>query len=155
MSVIYTVTFNPAIDYVVYLDGSLKLGDINRNRSEAFQFGGKGINVSNVLKTLGHDTVALGFVAGFTGDGLENGLRDMGLATDFIHVKEGMTRINVKVKAAEETEINGIGPIITDEDMQALIRQLDQILREGDIVLVKASHSMEFEKISEAIKNQG
>ena len=134
MSVIYTVTFNPAIDYVVYLDGSLKLGDINRNRSEAFQFGGKGINVSNVLKTLGHDTVALGFVAGFTGDGLENGLRDMGLATDFIYVKEGMTRINVKVKAAEETEINGIGPIITDEDMQALIRQLDQIGPEDTLV---------------------
>ena len=128
------MTYNPAIDYVVYLDGSLKLGDINRNRSEAFQFGGKGINVSNVLKTLGHDNVALGFLAGFTGDGLENGLRDMGLATDFIHVKEGMTRINVKVKAAEETEINGIGPIITDEDMQALTRQLDQIGPEDTLV---------------------
>lgn len=131
---IYTVTFNPAIDYVVYLDGSLKLGDINRNRSEAFQFGGKGINVSNVLKTLGYDTVALGFVAGFIGEGLEKGLHEMGLKTDFIHVKEGMTRINVKVKAAEETEINGIGPVITEADMAQLTERLDRIGPEDTLV---------------------
>ena len=106
---IYTVTFNPAIDYVVHFD-RLVPGEINRNESEEFQFGGKGINVSNVLRTLGFDTVALGFVAGFIGEGFEKGLAEMGLKTDLIHVKEGMTRINVKVKAAEETEINGIGP---------------------------------------------
>ena len=106
---IYTVTFNPAIDYVVHFD-RLVPGEINRNQSEEFQFGGKGINVSNVLRTLGFDTVALGFVAGFIGEGFEKGLAEMGLKTDLIHVKEGMTRINVKVKAAEETEINGIGP---------------------------------------------
>ena len=96
---IYTVTFNPAIDYVVHFD-DLKVGEINRNVSEEFQFGGKGINVSNVLRTLGFDTVALGFVAGFIGEGFEKGLAEMGLKTDLIHVKEGMTRINVKVKAA-------------------------------------------------------
>ena len=131
---IYTVTFNPAIDYVVHLNGSFKLGGINRNAFEDFQFGGKGINVSNVLRTLGIDTVALGFVAGFIGDGLENGLRDMGLKTDFIHVKEGMTRVNVKIKADEETELNGIGPVITDSDMDKLIEKLDKIT--ADDVLV-------------------
>ena len=94
---VYTVTFNPAIDYVVYISGGLKLNDINRNASEEFQFGGKGINVSNMLRTLGLPTVALGFVAGFIGEGLERGLAEMGLDTDFIHVAEGMTRINVKV----------------------------------------------------------
>lgn len=124
---IYTVTFNPAIDYVVQLEQPLSLGAVNRNRVEAFQFGGKGINVSNVLKHLGADTVALGFVAGFTGRGLEQGLQDMGLATRFIHVEAGMTRINVKIKAGQETEINGIGPVITDGDMAKLYAQLDQI----------------------------
>lgn len=132
---IYTVTFNPAIDYVVHLSGSLKLNDINRNESEEYQFGGKGINVSNVLKTLGLDTVALGFVAGFTGDGLEKGLAGMGLKTDFIHIAEGMTRVNVKVKAAGETEINGIGPVITAADMERLYAQLDRIRPEDTLVL--------------------
>ena len=80
---VYTVTFNPAIDYVVYISGGLKLNDINRNASEEFQFGGKGINVSNMLRTLGLPTVALGFVAGFIGEGLERGLAEMGLDTDF------------------------------------------------------------------------
>lgn len=126
---IYTVTFNPAIDYVVHLNGSLKLGDINRNVQEEYQYGGKGINVSNVLRTLGFDNVALGFVAGFTGQGLEDGLKGMGLQTRFIHVEQGMTRVNVKVKAAEETEINGIGPVITEADMEKLYAQLDGIER--------------------------
>lgn len=135
---IYTVTFNPAIDYVVHLDGGLQLGSINRNTSEAFQFGGKGINVSNVLKTLGFETQALGFVAGFTGDGLEQGLRQMGLKTAFIHVAQGMTRINVKVKAAEETEINGIGPVITKADMDKLYAQLEQI-KAGDTLVLSGS----------------
>lgn len=131
---IYTVTFNPAIDYVVHFD-RLQVGEINRNVSEEFQFGGKGINVSNVLRTLGFDTVALGFVAGFIGEGFEKGLAEMGLRTDLIHVKEGMTRINVKVKAAEETEINGIGPIITEADMEELNRKLDAIGPDDVLVL--------------------
>ncbi|MBR4928487.1 MAG: 1-phosphofructokinase [Oscillospiraceae bacterium] len=131
---IYTVTFNPAIDYVVHLD-RLKAGDINRNVSEEFQFGGKGINVSNVLRNLGFDTVALGFVAGFIGEGFEKGLSEMGLKTDLIHVKEGMTRINVKVKAEEETEINGIGPVITEEDMEELYGKLDAIGPDDVLVL--------------------
>ncbi len=131
---IYTVTFNPAIDYVVHFD-RLEAGEINRNVSEEFQFGGKGINVSNVLRTLGFDTVALGFVAGFIGEGFEKGLEEMGLKTDLIHVREGMTRINVKIKAAEETEINGIGPVITEADMEALNQKLDAIGPDDVLVL--------------------
>ncbi len=131
---IYTVTFNPAIDYVVHFP-QLRPGEINRNESEEFQFGGKGINVSNVLRTLGFDTVALGFVAGFIGEGFEKGLSEMGLKNDLIHVKEGMTRINVKVKAAEETEINGIGPVITEADMEQLYEKLDRIGPEDLLVL--------------------
>ncbi len=131
---IYTVTFNPAIDYVVHFD-KLRPGEINRNKAEEFQFGGKGINVSNVLRTLGFDTVALGFIAGFIGDGFEKGLAGMGLKTDLIRVAEGMTRVNVKVKAAEETEINGIGPIITAEDMEELNKKLDAIGPDDMLVL--------------------
>ena len=131
---IYTVTFNPAIDYVVHFE-HLRPGEINRKESEEFQFGGKGINVSNVLRSLGFDTVALGFVAGFIGEGFEKGLTEMGLKTDLIHVKEGMTRINVKVKAGEETEINGIGPTITEADMEKLYEKLDRIGPEDLLVL--------------------
>lgn len=134
---IYTVTFNPAIDYVVQLPGGLTLGAINRNDAEAFQFGGKGINVSNVLNALGHRNTALGFIAGFTGEGLEKGLQSMGVDTRFIRA-EGMTRINVKVKATEETEINGIGPVITDAHMAALSAQLDT-LEEGDVLVLSGS----------------
>ena len=131
---IYTVTFNPAIDYVIRLD-RLQPGEINRNEAEEFQFGGKGINVSNVLRTLGFDTVALGFVAGFIGEGFEKGLSAMGLKNEMIRVKEGMTRVNVKIKAAEETEINGIGPVITETDMETLYRKLDSIGPEDMLVL--------------------
>lgn len=135
---IYTVTLNPAIDYVVHLRGNLRPGELNRNVSEEIQYGGKGINVSNVLRTLGMDTVALGFVAGFTGEGLEKGLQEMGLTTRFLHLSEGMTRINVKVKAGEETEINGMGPAIHKEDMERLYEQLDG-LQPGDILVLSGS----------------
>jgi len=134
---IFTVTFNPAIDYVVQLD-ALQPGAINRNRKEAVYFGGKGINVSGILQELGQPTVALGFVAGFTGDGLEKGLQEAGLRTDFVHVQQGMTRINVKIKADRETEINGIGPVITDQDMAKLYGQLDR-LKKGDILVLSGS----------------
>lgn len=132
---IYTVTLNPAIDYVVRLKGALNPGCVNRSAEEAYQFGGKGINVSNILRTLGVDTVALGFVAGFTGTGLESGLAAAGLKTDFIRVAEGMTRINLKVKADEETEINGVGPIITASDMDKLYVQLERLGAEDMLVL--------------------
>lgn len=133
---IYTVTFNPAIDYTVKLS-AMQPGTINRNLSEEYLFGGKGINVSGVLKNLGVESVALGFVAGFTGEGLEKGLQQQGIRTRFIHT-EGMTRINVKIKAAEETEINGIGPQITEEDMRKLYGQLDS-LQPGDTLVLSGS----------------
>lgn len=135
---IYTVTFNPAIDYVVHLQEALRPGGINRTAAEDYQFGGKGINVSGVLRTLGVDSMALGFVAGFTGRALEQGLQKQGLKTDLIHVEKGMTRINVKIKGTEETEINGMGPDITTRDMQQLCRKLDT-LRAGDTLILSGS----------------
>ena len=108
---IYTVTFNPAIDYVVQLE-HLTQGTVNRTGDEAVYCGGKGINVSTVLTNLGIENVALGFLAGFTGDAVENALQRKGLRTDFIRLQNGMTRINVKIRGACETEINGKGPDI-------------------------------------------
>ena len=116
---IYTVTFNPALDYVVFLD-QLKLGDINRATRESIFYGGKGINVSTILNTLGMETTALGFVAGFTGKAIEEGLAAQGMHTDFIHLPEGNSRINVKVKHGDETEINGQGPRLSSQNLQDL-----------------------------------
>lgn len=135
---IYTVTLNPAIDYVVSLDKELRTGTINRNQAEDFQFGGKGVNVSNVLRALGMKTAALGFVAGFTGAALERGLWEMGLETDFVHAASGMTRINVKIKAGEETEINGIGPMIRSDELEMFFGKLDMIAA-GDVLVLSGS----------------
>ena len=127
---IYTVTFNPAIDYVLHLTAPLAVGEINRTSDEACQFGGKGINVSGVLRELGCESIALGFTAGETGAWLERGLQLSGLKTRFIRLPDGMTRINVKVKGAKETEINGSGPNITPEAMQALWDNLEELGRQ-------------------------
>ena len=135
---IYTVTMNPAIDYVVQLAQELTPGAINRSTGEDYQFGGKGINVSNMLQRLGQETVALGFVAGATGTWLEQGLADMGLSTRFFHLDRGMTRINVKVKAGEETELNGMGPVISEFDLERLYVQLDA-LNEHDVLVLSGS----------------
>ena len=134
---IYTVTFNPALDYIVFLD-DMKLGDINRATRESIFYGGKGINVSTILNTLGLETTALGFVAGFTGKAIEEGLTSLGIHTDFIHLPEGNSRINVKVKHGDETEINGQGPVITDEAIEALFAKLDT-LTEDDILVLAGS----------------
>ena len=134
---IYTVTFNPALDYVVRMD-ELALGQVNRTVSEDVQLGGKGINVSWVLRELGHENVALGFVAGFTGKAIEYGLAAKGVATDFIHLPAGLTRINVKLKAGEETEINGKGPDISAEALEELLHKLDA-LGEGDVLVLAGS----------------
>ena len=134
---IYTVTFNPALDYVVRMD-ALALGQVNRTVSEDVQLGGKGINVSWVLRELGHENVALGFVAGFTGKAIEDGLAAKGVATDFIHLPAGLTRINVKLKAGEETEINGTGPDISAEALEELFHKLDA-LGEGDVLVLAGS----------------
>ena len=135
---IYTVTFNPAIDYVVRLDSELKVGDVNRARGEDCVLGGKGINVSGVLAELGCESVALGFVAGETGAWLERGLAAQGLKTDFVHLEHGMTRINVKIKAEKETELNGAGPDIPEGAMQALETKLDR-LQKDDILILAGS----------------
>lgn len=135
---IYTVTFNPAIDYVVHLPGRLELDAVNRTVQEEYLFGGKGINVSSVLRALDCDNTALGFVAGPTGRWLENGLREQGVRTDFISLAQGVTRINVKIKATEETEINGMGPRIGEADMEQLYAKLDR-LGQGDALVLAGS----------------
>ena len=135
---IYTVTFNPAIDYVVQLDSPLEIGGVNRASAEHCVLGGKGINVSGVLTELGCGNVALGFVAGETGAWLERGLAARGQQTDFIRLDSGMTRINVKIKGAEETELNGAGPQITPEAMEQLYRKLDTLLP-GDVLVLAGS----------------
>ena len=135
---IYTVTFNPAIDYVVRLDKPLEVGAVNRANGEDCVLGGKGINVSGVLAQLDCPSVALGFVAGETGAWLERGLAAQGLKTDFIYLEQGMTRINVKIKAGQETELNGAGPDIPEGAMQQLEAQLDT-LGEDDILILAGS----------------
>ena len=116
---IYTVTFNPAIDYVVKTN-MMKSGEVNRANEEKMYFGGKGINVSLVLRELGIKSRAFGFIAGFTGEAIENGLASQGIGTDFVRLKNGFSRINVKIKSDEETELNGRGPDIPDEAVQEL-----------------------------------
>ena len=129
---IYTVTFNPAIDYVVRLDAPLEVGEVNRAKGEDCVLGGKGINVSGVLAQLGCESVALGFVAGETGAWLERGLAAQGITTDFIHLEQGMTRINVKIKAGQETELNGAGPDIPESAMEQLEAQLQDLIGQID-----------------------
>ena len=134
---IYTVTFNPAIDYIAQAD-SITFGDTNRSYGEEIYFGGKGINVSCVLKELDTDTTALGFVAGFTGEALENHLKNRGIKTDFVKLQKGFTRINVKLKGDDITEINGAGPEITKEDLDALFLKLEKISK-GDTLVLSGS----------------
>lgn len=131
---IYTVTFNPALDYVMRMD-DLKLGSTNRSKEEAIFYGGKGINVSCVLKNLGIDSIALGFVAGFTGREIADGVKAQGVMTDFITLKEGMSRINVKIKAGEETEINAQGPVIDAEELDHMFQKISHI-QDGDILVL-------------------
>lgn len=134
---IYTVTFNPSLDYVVQAE-ELVPGRINRTTHECIYPGGKGNNVSVILSNLGLKSKALGFVAGFTGESLEKMLNDYGCYTDFIRLKEGFTRINVKINAKEETEVNGQGPLITEEAISLLYGKLDR-LEEGDVLVLAGS----------------
>ena len=134
---IYTITFNPALDYIVKMD-DFNLGHVNRTNSESVYAGGKGINVSIVLNNLGVKSKALGFIAGFTGDEIEREVRNFGCDTDFIKLKEGMSRINVKIKADVESEINGGGPDISSEALEELYKKLDT-LTAGDILVLAGS----------------
>lgn len=134
---IYTVTFNPSLDYVVTVRHFIE-GIVNRTREERIVPGGKGINVSMVLKNLGYESTALGFLAGFTGRELQRLLEEKGIATDFITVAEGMSRINVKIRSEQESEINGAGPVIRPEDLSGLYERLDA-LQAGDILVLAGS----------------
>ena len=134
---VYTVTFNPAIDYIVHTE-EMKLGETNRSEHEEMYFGGKGINVSIVLRELGIASKALGFTAGFTGEAIEKGLIDMGIDTDFVRLDSGNSRINVKIKASEETELNGQGPHIDDKAISVLYEKLDK-LTDGDTLILAGS----------------
>ena len=131
---IYTVTFNPSLDYVVALD-KLQVGSINRTKDEDLFPGGKGINVSQILWQLGVPNKILGFKAGFTGEALEKMLAAKGCPSELIPVQQGFTRINVKVRGGRETAINGKGPAITEKDLHRLIMKLEQLTAEDVLVL--------------------
>ena len=133
----YTLTLNPALDYVVKTDG-LRLGETNRSNKSEIQLGGKGLNVSYVLGQLGVPSIALGFVAGFTGNELERLATTSGIKTDFVHLSGGMTRINVKLKGDTETEINTLGPTVSDVELDELFSKLDA-LQNGDTLVMAGS----------------
>ena len=116
----------------------MQVGQVNRSESEEIYFGGKGINVSFVLHELGIPSKALGFVAGFTGAALENGVQASGIETDFVHLKNGFSRINVKIKSEEETDLNGQGPVIDEAALQELFEKLKQ-LKDGDTLVLAGS----------------
>lgn len=134
---IYTVTFNPSLDYIVSVE-DFKLGLTNRTSSELMLPGGKGLNVSMVLGNLGIESTALGFVAGFTGDEIVRRIERMGVKSDFIPMKDGISRINLKLKSIDGTEINGCGPEIHEEAVQSLMEKLD-VLGEGDVLVLAGS----------------
>ena len=156
---IYTVTFNPAIDYVVRLDKALEVGEVNRAAGEDCVLGGKGINVSGVLAQLGVESVALGFIAGETGAWLERGLTAQGLHTEFIWLENGKTRINVKIKAGQETELNGAGPNIPESAMQALETKLDALQKDDMLILAGSIPSClpqsSYERLLDRLQGRG
>ena len=131
---IYTVTFNPSLDYIVRMD-SFATGEINRVNYEQVLAGGKGINVSIVLKNLGQNNTALGFLAGFTGEEIKRQLHEIGVTNDFVQLNQGFSRINVKAKAENETEINGQGPDIDEAKLEELFTKLDQLQADDTLVL--------------------
>ncbi len=134
---IYTVTLNPSLDYIMHL-GRLELGDMNRSTKEKIYPGGKGINVSIVLKNLNIPNKALGFIAGFSGREIERLVHRYGVESDFIMLDHGSSRINVKLKETKETEINGVGPEVTPQDLRELHEKL-QPLEDGDYLILSGS----------------
>lgn len=160
---IYTVTFNPAVDYVVHIDEILA-GGVNRAKSEKIYFGGKGINVSIILSELGVKSRVLGFAAGFTGSAIEKGVAEKGIETDFVHLENGFSRINVKIKSESkssvcmETELNGQGPKIDSKALNELFEKLDGI-SDGDTIVLAGSipNSIPddiYERILERLQNK-
>ena len=123
---IYTVTFNPSLDYIIDVD-YFESGRVNRTSAERIFAGGKGINVSMVLNNLGFDSTALGFLAGFTGKEIQRQLEEKGITTDFIDIPEGISRINMKIRSEVESEINGMGPEISQKEIKELFERLDRL----------------------------
>ena len=134
---IYTVTFNPALDYIVHVD-NLAMGSINKIKKEQVFAGGKGVNVSVVMKNLGYDNTAMGFVAGFTWDEIDRELKERGIDTKFIHLPNGMSRINIKLKSEFETELNGQAPEVTQEAIDEFLKQMEW-LKAGDYLVISGS----------------
>ncbi len=134
---IYTVTFNPALDYIMHT-GEITIGETNRSKSEEIYIGGKGINVSLVLGELSVESTALGFVAGFTGKEIEKRISEKGVKTDFVKLPNGNTRINVKIKGDSETEINGKGPDISSDALSEFFGKLN-CLKDGDTIILAGS----------------
>ena len=134
---INTITLNPSLDYIVKVD-NFKVDSLNRSNDEEVYAGGKGINVSIVLNNLGIDNTALGYIAGFTGNEIERQVKNHGVDCDFIKLKNGISRINVKLKSDGETEINGAGPQITNDDLNKLYEKLSD-LKEGDYLILSGS----------------
>ncbi len=147
---IYTVTLNPSIDYVIKLD-NLNSGSVNRVNKENIYPGGKGINVSNILNELGYKNTALGFISGFTGKYIVDSLIEKNLNCDFIELSNGFTRINVKIKSNEETEVNGKGPNIREEDLQKLYDKIDNLKNDDILVLAGSIPSTLDDKLYENI----
>ena len=143
---IYTVTLNPSLDYVVDVD-DFELGRTNRAVSERLYAGGKGINVSFVLKNLGFESTALGFSAGFTGEEIKKQIQERGITENLITVLNGQSRINIKLRGQQETEINGMGPDIEKEHIQQLLKKLS-VLSPGDYLILAGSVPM---KINDTI----
>ena len=134
---IYTVTFNPSLDYIVGTEG-FQLGNTNRTESELMLPGGKGINLSTVQKNLGNESTALGVTAGYTGEEIRRRVGELGFRSEFIDVGNGFSRINVKMKEFDGTEINGQGPVIGEEAVGRLLERLDS-LEEGDTLVLAGS----------------
>lgn len=155
---IYTVTLNPSLDYIVTVD-DFKLGMTNRTASETMFPGGKGINVSIVLKNLGIDSTALGFVAGFVGDEITREMETFGIQSDFVKLSQGNSRINVKLTSIDGTEINGQGPEIPGEELEALMNKLMSLTDQDILVLagsIPASMPEDiYQKIMERLQEQG
>lgn len=155
---IYTVTFNPSLDYIVSVE-NFQLGLTNRTSSELMLPGGKGVNVSTVLMNLGIENTALGFAAGFVGDEIVRQMEEMGVQNGFIRIEEGVSRINLKLKSIDGMEINGQGPVISPEHVEELMKQLDR-LGEGDVLFLSGSipASMPddaYQKIMERLDGRG
>ncbi len=155
---IYTVTLNPSLDYTVWVE-NFQEGIVNRTKKEYLTAGGKGVNVSLVLHRFGCETTALGFLAGFTGEEIARQIRETGCATDFIFLKNGFSRINIKLKSGEETEINGIGAEISEEDFSLLLQKLNNACGNDVLVLAgsvpKSMGDQVYRRLAEAALKRG